>query len=107
MVRPKHYSQYATQPISICQDVDFILGNIIKYLSRYKSKNGKEDLLKALTYCDFYINKNYVFNNLSNSFLDELDSSNDIKECLSDLLNTCDKVVKLKECINKELQTYQ
>lgn len=31
----------------------FYIGNIIKYVSRYKEKNGEEDLAKA----DFYLNK--------------------------------------------------
>lgn len=28
----------------------FLAGNVIKYVSRYKKKNGREDLLKAQTY---------------------------------------------------------
>lgn len=32
--------------------LDFFLGNAVKYLSRYKNKNGKTDLVKMLSYLD-------------------------------------------------------
>lgn len=40
--------------IDFCQmnDLDFMQGNVIKYVTRYKEKNGKEDLLKAKEYID-------------------------------------------------------
>ena len=34
------------------QDLDFFEGNIIKYVTRWKDKNGIEDLLKAKQYLD-------------------------------------------------------
>lgn len=37
--------------------LDFFEGNIIKYITRYKDKNGLEDLIKARTYLDFIINE--------------------------------------------------
>lgn len=53
-----HYSDMKIEPIElICAlDVDFIQGSIIKYVSRYKSKNGVEDLKKALHYCEIGLN---------------------------------------------------
>lgn len=33
-------------------DLCFLSGNVIKYLTRYKKKNGIEDLLKARVYLD-------------------------------------------------------
>ena len=38
--------------IDFCQanNLDFMQGNVIKYVTRYKEKNGKEDLLKAKEY---------------------------------------------------------
>ena len=38
--------------IDFCQanNLDFMQGNVIKYVTRYKEKNGKEDLLKAIEY---------------------------------------------------------
>ena len=35
----------------------FCIGNVIKYLWRYKMKNGIEDLMKAQTYLTEIINK--------------------------------------------------
>ena len=50
-VRPDHYSL----PIDVTtfcseNEIGFIEGNIIKYVVRYKKKNGLEDLLKAKEY---------------------------------------------------------
>ena len=51
---PKHYVQGDIEPIDFinANKLDYLEGNIIKYVSRYKFKNGLEDLLKA----QFYIN---------------------------------------------------
>ena len=42
----------------------YYVGNIIKYVSRYKKKNGLEDLKKARWYLDYLINyfENEVIN---------------------------------------------
>ena len=47
--------------IDFCQknNLDFMQGNVIKYVTRYKEKNGKEDLLKAKEYIDRIIKENY------------------------------------------------
>lgn len=52
--------------IDFCQknNLDFMQGNVIKYVTRYKEKNGKEDLLKAREYIDRIIKENY--NNTTN-----------------------------------------
>ena len=51
---PKHYVRGDIAPIDFinANKLDYLEGNIIKYVSRYKFKNGLEDLLKA----QFYIN---------------------------------------------------
>ena len=51
---PKHYVKGDIEPIDFinANNLDYLEGNIIKYVSRYKFKNGLEDLLKA----QFYIN---------------------------------------------------
>ena len=48
---PSHYNQgiEVTEYIE-SWDMSFVEGNIIKYVTRYKYKNGKEDLLKAQWY---------------------------------------------------------
>lgn len=50
--------------IDFCQknNLDFMQGNVIKYVTRYKEKNGKEDLLKAREYIDRIIKENYKNN---------------------------------------------
>ena len=47
--------------IDFCQknNLDFMQGNVIKYVTRYKEKNGKEDLLKAREYIDRIIKEKY------------------------------------------------
>ncbi len=54
--QPKHYD-LTIQPIDyiVANKLDFAEGNVIKYVSRYKLKNGKEDLLKAKYYLDLLI----------------------------------------------------
>ena len=52
-----HYSEMAIQPIEFIHKngLSFIQGNIIKYVCRYKAKNGREDLQKAKHYIDLLI----------------------------------------------------
>ena len=51
-----HY-QLPIQPIEyiVKNDLPYIEGNIIKYVTRYKNKNGLEDLLKAQHYLQMLI----------------------------------------------------
>ena len=51
-----HYKM-AIQPIDYItkNKIDYIEGNIIKYISRYKNKNGIEDLKKAQHYLEILI----------------------------------------------------
>lgn len=58
-LRPKYYkgkdgqdlfSRFENGLLSKEQVRGFYLGNIIKYITRYRGKNGVEDLLKADTY---------------------------------------------------------
>lgn len=49
--KPEHYDMPIT-PLQfiVKNDIGFIEGNIIKYICRYKRKNGVEDLKKAQEY---------------------------------------------------------
>jgi len=53
----EHYTSNAIQPIDyiVANNMDFLEGNVVKYVTRYKSKNGLEDLRKALAYLDLLI----------------------------------------------------
>jgi len=52
-----HYKNMKIQPINYIQanDLGFCAGNVVKYVSRYQSKNGVEDLRKARHYIDLLI----------------------------------------------------
>lgn len=56
---PSHYNQNGTETIEVIkagmsgeQFEGFLVGNILKYIARYKFKNGVEDLKKARFYLD-------------------------------------------------------
>lgn len=53
-INPSHYRTGDIEVIDyiLDQDFDYLEGNIIKYVSRYKYKNGKEDLRKARWYLE-------------------------------------------------------
>lgn len=52
-----HYEKYKIQPIDFISlnDIGFVEGNVIKYVVRYKDKNGLEDLQKAKQCLDYLI----------------------------------------------------
>ncbi|OCR88902.1 hypothetical protein CFT12S00416_05620 [Campylobacter fetus subsp. testudinum] len=52
-----HYQKMVIQPIDFItkNNLDFCEGNVIKYVCRYKEKNGIEDLLKAKHYLEVLI----------------------------------------------------
>ena len=52
-----HYSDLAIEPIDVitANNLGFCEGNVIKYIARWKAKNGVEDLKKARWYIDFLI----------------------------------------------------
>ena len=56
-----HYKDMAIQPIEFIQKnhIGFIEGNIIKYICRYKNKNGKEDLKKVIHYVELLLELEY------------------------------------------------
>jgi hypothetical protein len=53
-INPDHYKQGSIEVIEFILDQKFnyLEGNVVKYLSRYKFKNGIEDLNKARWYLD-------------------------------------------------------
>ena len=56
-----HYKSLKIQPIeyTMANNLGYCEGNIIKYVTRHTSKNGKEDLLKAKHYIDLLIDQKY------------------------------------------------
>ena len=51
-IKPEHYGDSEIDVISFCQaiNLDFMQGNVIKYITRYRKKNGLEDLRIAVEY---------------------------------------------------------
>jgi hypothetical protein len=55
---PKHYDNevqpwdYMRQIMTPDEFEGFLRGNVIKYVSRYKDKNGKQDIIKAKHYLE-------------------------------------------------------
>ena len=51
---PKHYTQGDMEVITAIEGLglDYHQGNVLKYIARYRHKNGMEDLLKAKWYVD-------------------------------------------------------
>lgn len=54
-----HYETKGIQPIDFIEanKLNFCEGNVVKYVTRYKDKNGLEDLLKARWYLNRLIDK--------------------------------------------------
>ena len=52
-----HYKDMVIQPVEFIEknNLGFCAGNVIKYICRYKNKNGIEDLKKARHYIDLLI----------------------------------------------------
>jgi len=63
-----HYSKNNIQPIEYitANNLGFSEGNVIKYVTRYKYKNGLEDLKKALWYINYLIDNYDKENKKSN-----------------------------------------
>jgi len=56
-----HYKDMAIQPIEyiLSNNLGYLEGNVVKYVSRHQSKGGKQDILKAIHYLQFIITKYY------------------------------------------------
>ena len=52
-----HYKNKNIQPIEyiLANGLNYIEGNVVKYITRYKEKNGIEDLIKIKQYIDILI----------------------------------------------------
>lgn len=56
-----HYKDLKIQPIEYihANGLDYFEGNVIKYITRHRKKNGKQDLEKAKHYIDLLIEFEY------------------------------------------------
>lgn len=60
-VSGNHYKNMAVQPIEYIHSnkINFLDGNVIKYISRHASKNGADDVRKAIHYCELILKLDY------------------------------------------------
>lgn len=56
-----HYEKMKIQPAEYihANELDFFEGNIVKYVTRHRSKNGSEDIEKAIDYCKMILKFDY------------------------------------------------
>jgi len=56
-----HYKELAIQPIEYihANGLDFFQGNVVKYVTRHKAKNGKADIEKAIHYLEMILQFQY------------------------------------------------
>lgn len=56
-----HYKTMKVQPVEFihANSVPYMEGNVIKYISRHKSKNGAADVRKAIHYCQLILELEY------------------------------------------------
>ena len=56
-----HYKKMPIQPIEYIQKngLGFIEGNIVKYITRHREKNGAEDVRKIIHYCELLLELEY------------------------------------------------
>lgn len=58
----EHYKNYAIQPTEYIQrnGLGWCEGNVVKYVSRHKTKNGKQDIEKAIHYLELLMEFEYL-----------------------------------------------
>lgn len=56
-----HYEKMKIQPVEYihANGLDFFEGNVVKYVTRHRSKNGAEDIKKAIDYCKMILKLDY------------------------------------------------
>jgi hypothetical protein len=57
----QHYKDKAIQPIVYihANKLGFCEGNVVKYITRHKEKNGAEDIKKVIHYCELLLELEY------------------------------------------------
>lgn len=61
-VSGNHYKTCKIQPIEYitANNLGYIEGNIVKYATRHKDKNGKADIEKIIHYCQLLLELSYA-----------------------------------------------
>jgi hypothetical protein len=60
-VSGSHYKTMAIQPVEYIyrNNLGFAEGSVIKYVSRHRSKNGADDIKKAIHFCQLILEFEY------------------------------------------------
>lgn len=60
-VAGNHYKQCKIQPVEYIHEnsLDYFQGNVTKYITRHKNKNGADDVRKAIHYCELILKLQY------------------------------------------------
>lgn len=118
-INPEYYHKYHIewngkdiQPFSVLNDYSFGIGNVIKYLIRYKEKGGKEDLEKAITYIDLILedsvlNSSDGYNSVLNSLKQNLIQDNPLLSYLFKENHTLTDLKALRDEVSKLLEKYE
>ena len=56
-----HYKDLKIQPVEYihANGLDFFQGNVVKYVTRHKAKNGDQDIRKAIHYLNLILELQY------------------------------------------------
>ena len=56
-----HYKDMKIQPVEFitANNLTFLEGNVVKYISRHHAKNGADDVKKAIHYCELILKTVY------------------------------------------------
>lgn len=84
----EHYSKGGIQPIHFTEtnNLTFSEGNVVKYITRYKHKNGLQDLEKVDHYLDFIEKYSETDRCYSEVDIDEYCVSNEFNEYQTNVL---------------------
>lgn len=57
----EHYGDMPIQPAEYIHKngINYLAGNVVKYVSRHKRKGGAEDIRKAIHYCQLILEMEY------------------------------------------------
>ena len=90
-----HYRNKGIQPIEliVALNLNFIEGNIVKYITRYKEKNGVQDIMKCIHYSQLAIELKCIRHNVdihnNYSLILEYVKTNDLCSVQTYVLNSC------------------
>lgn len=99
-----HYTKYRMQPVDAIRkmDLDFVKGNILKYLVRYKDKNGLEDLKKARHYAEILREQVMMRVEVGETFVEQFrDADPDVRHVMRLLFDHLGQLEDVRELLEQ------